>query len=96
VRKTEGVVVEAVILLVVFGKRVACRSSLVLLARSEDLPGMRLVGLAHRDDAVCINQQDLNERSAQVLKMSGIYRSASPVLVWLGESENESDLLSNS
>jgi hypothetical protein len=37
-----------------FWKEGACRSSLVLLARSEDLPGTRLVGLAHQDDAVCL------------------------------------------
>ncbi|PMD64693.1 uncharacterized protein K444DRAFT_204241 [Hyaloscypha bicolor E] len=37
-----------------FWKMGACRSSLVLLARSEDLPGTRLVGLAHQDDAVCL------------------------------------------
>jgi hypothetical protein len=32
-------------------------------------------------DAVCINQQDLGERSAQVNKMGGIYRNAAQVYV---------------
>ena len=44
-------------------------------------------------DALCINQQDLQERSAQVLIMSRIYRRATRVLVWLGESQDESDML---
>lgn len=32
-------------------------------------------------DALCINQQDLTERSAEVLKMGDIYRNASRVIV---------------
>ncbi|TVY54882.1 Heterokaryon incompatibility protein 6,OR allele [Lachnellula cervina] len=35
-------------------------------------------------DAVCINQQDIDERSQQVQLMRKIYRGASRVLVWLG------------
>lgn len=35
-------------------------------------------------DAVCINQKDLDEKSAQVGMMGQIYKSASEVLVWLG------------
>lgn len=35
-------------------------------------------------DAVCINQQDLAERSAQVALMGRIYSQASQVKVWLG------------
>lgn len=36
-------------------------------------------------DALCINQNDPDERSAQVLLMGEIYKSASSVIVWLGE-----------
>ncbi|KAG1865502.1 heterokaryon incompatibility protein-domain-containing protein, partial [Suillus subalutaceus] len=36
-------------------------------------------------DAICINQQDLQERSAQVNMMGRIFRSARTVVVWLGE-----------
>jgi hypothetical protein len=36
-------------------------------------------------DAVCINQRDILERSAQVLRMAEIYARASEVPVWLGE-----------
>ncbi|KAH7305498.1 ankyrin repeat-containing domain protein [Stachybotrys elegans] len=35
-------------------------------------------------DAICINQSDLDERSAQVQIMPDIYRQASSVIVWLG------------
>lgn len=34
-------------------------------------------------DAVCINQQDLLERAAQVQRMADIYRHANRVVVWL-------------
>jgi hypothetical protein len=36
-------------------------------------------------DALCIHQNDPGERSAQVLLMGEIYKSASSVIVWLGE-----------
>ena len=35
-------------------------------------------------DAVCINQQDLDERNHQVWTMDEIYRGAERVVVWLG------------
>jgi hypothetical protein len=41
-------------------------------------------------DALCINQQDLEERSSQVLLMKDIYSSAERVLIWLG-SEQQGD-----
>ncbi|KAG8526627.1 uncharacterized protein KY384_008828 [Bacidia gigantensis] len=50
--------------------------------------------LRHKDesvdlwvDAICINQQDLEERSNQVQLMEQIYTQASGVRAWLGESE---------
>lgn len=39
-------------------------------------------------DAICIDQSNLEERSAQVKLMSGIYKAATNVLVWLGEDEH--------
>ena len=36
-------------------------------------------------DAICINQNDTNERSQQVQQMGDIFASASCVLVWVGE-----------
>ncbi|KAI1503912.1 heterokaryon incompatibility protein-domain-containing protein [Biscogniauxia marginata] len=35
-------------------------------------------------DAICINQEDLDERSHEVSRMMEIYRSSLQVLVWLG------------
>lgn len=35
-------------------------------------------------DAICINQQDIAERNAQVQLMDRIYQQASKVIVWLG------------
>ncbi|KAK3333556.1 heterokaryon incompatibility protein-domain-containing protein [Cercophora scortea] len=37
-------------------------------------------------DALCINQRDLRERSAQVARMKDIYASASFLLIWLGDT----------
>lgn len=42
-------------------------------------------------DAVCINQNDLAERAAQVLMMADIYKTAVTTLSWLGEASDESD-----
>ncbi|PVH71655.1 heterokaryon incompatibility, partial [Cadophora sp. DSE1049] len=36
-------------------------------------------------DALCINQNDISERNAQVSIMGSIYASASGVLIWAGE-----------
>lgn len=45
-------------------------------------------------DAICINQQDLRERSSQVKRMGDIYRLADRVVVWLGiEKDNSSHVL---
>ncbi|KAI1801676.1 HET-domain-containing protein [Daldinia bambusicola] len=43
-------------------------------------------------DALCINQEDMDERSAQVAKMKDIYQAAWQVVIWLGPDENRSDL----
>ncbi|KAH6699714.1 heterokaryon incompatibility protein-domain-containing protein [Leptodontidium sp. MPI-SDFR-AT-0119] len=37
-------------------------------------------------DAVCINQQDLHEKGNQLAMMDRIYKQASRVLVWLGDT----------
>ena len=42
-------------------------------------------------DAVCINQQDLLERSQQVQIMGDIYSSARNVVIWLGEGTEYTD-----
>ena len=43
-------------------------------------------------DAVCINQNDIQERGTQVTRMTDIYRLASKVVVWLGPESEDSNL----
>ncbi|MCJ1432890.1 hypothetical protein MMC27_002248 [Xylographa pallens] len=43
-------------------------------------------------DAVCVNQDDIDERNAQVKRMANIYSLAQRVVVWLGEQSNDSKL----
>ncbi|KAF2006133.1 HET-domain-containing protein, partial [Amniculicola lignicola CBS 123094] len=40
-------------------------------------------------DAICINQQDIGERSRQVALMANIYSNASLVYVWLGLEDQD-------
>lgn len=44
-------------------------------------------------DAMCINQADNDEKSAQVRLMGQIYRSAAQVIIFLGEEVDDSDLV---
>lgn len=41
-------------------------------------------------DAICVNQENLDERSAQVRKMGDIYRLAEKVVVWIGAGRDGS------
>lgn len=43
-------------------------------------------------DAICVDQQNVPERGHQVSRMADIYRSASPVLIWLGPESASSDV----
>ncbi|KHJ31961.1 putative heterokaryon incompatibility protein [Erysiphe necator] len=43
-------------------------------------------------DAICINQNDLDERAQQVSLMKSIFPMASKVLVWLGEADEKTEL----
>ena len=42
-------------------------------------------------DAICINQNDIDEKSQQIPLMRAIYAQASCVLVWLGEAMEDGD-----
>ena len=42
-------------------------------------------------DAICINQNNLEERAEQVQLMAKIYGRANRVIVWLGEAADDSD-----
>ena len=57
-----------------------------------------LLRLRHRSferilwiDAICINQDNLEEQGQQVQLMAKIYSKATRVLVWLGETADNSD-----
>jgi hypothetical protein len=41
-------------------------------------------------DSICINQQDLDERAAQVRRMGGIYKYAALGIAWLGPADDQS------
>lgn len=43
-------------------------------------------------DAVCIDQENVEERSAQVTRMADIHRSASKVIIWLGPAADNSEI----
>ena len=43
-------------------------------------------------DAICINQDNLQERSEQVVKMGDIFKQAAKVVTWLGDADKESEL----
>lgn len=40
-------------------------------------------------DAICINQEDIDEKNVQLRLMASIYEIASQVLIWLGEEEED-------
>ena len=42
-------------------------------------------------DAICLNQDDENEKAVHIASMSEIYAEACRVVVWLGEADSESD-----
>ncbi|RYP16106.1 hypothetical protein DL765_005307 [Monosporascus sp. GIB2] len=44
-------------------------------------------------DAICIDQDNEKERGHQVGQMRSIYQNAEQVIIWLGSSSNEIDLL---
>ncbi|KAK5718993.1 hypothetical protein LTR17_015418 [Elasticomyces elasticus] len=42
-------------------------------------------------DTLCIEQDDIEERNVQVQNMGHVYQSSSQVIVWLGETDNETN-----
>ena len=43
-------------------------------------------------DAVCINQEDVEERNSQVARMAEVFKAAAKVIVWLGPESEQSAL----
>jgi Heterokaryon incompatibility protein (HET) len=58
-----------------------------VLRRLRDLDSPRLVWV----DAICIDQDDIDERNAQVAMMGQIYQNATRVIVDVGETSPDSD-----
>ncbi|EXK24046.1 hypothetical protein FOMG_19208 [Fusarium oxysporum f. sp. melonis 26406] len=56
--------------------------------RSNPTKPTTLTGQPFWIDAICINQDDIQERNSQVAMMSQIYGSAQGVLAWLGEVDD--------
>ena len=46
-------------------------------------------------DALCINQQDIDERNQQIFLMPAIYSLAYEVIIWLGESRANTSIAMN-
>jgi hypothetical protein len=44
-------------------------------------------------DAVCVSQTDINEKSAQILRIKDVFAHAQEILIWLGESAALDSLL---
>lgn len=63
------------------------RSNLASALRHLRLPGKTRVLWI---DAICINQEDMEERNTQVKRMAHIYTTAHRVVVWLGEEAGDS------
>jgi Heterokaryon incompatibility protein (HET) len=60
--------------------------SALLQLRKEDDPVVFWI------DALCINQRDIKERNRQVRRMAEIYQAAAEVVIWLGDSDHDSDV----
>jgi hypothetical protein len=79
------------LLITVNGSKLAVTKNLEAALR--ELRGRKVVDIWI--DAICINQQDQNERGHQILKMRGIYQHAFETFVWLGqETEHTKDAFS--
>ncbi|KAK4140057.1 heterokaryon incompatibility protein-domain-containing protein [Dichotomopilus funicola] len=59
------------------------------LLRARQMPG--LAAKRFWIDAICVNQQDKSERSAQVMLMANIYSTAAVVISWLGEQDHHTE-----
>jgi hypothetical protein len=44
-------------------------------------------------DAICINQNDLEEKSSQIPRMRTIYQHAKSIAIWVGQAADDSDLV---
>lgn len=64
------------------------RDALHMLGNSVSMPLMPKIPTYYWVDALCVNQQDVLERNAQVARMGDIFRKAGGVVVWLGREDD--------
>lgn len=58
------------------------RDALRMLGKALNMPKMPKTPSYYWIDALCMNQNDINERNAQVARMSDVFRRADGVVVW--------------
>jgi hypothetical protein len=75
---------------IINGKEVVLRRNLIKLLHA--LPDLRKKRTAYWIDSICINQNDQQEKTNQILRLRDIYRSATHVLSWLGPMRDGSNL----
>jgi hypothetical protein len=78
--------------ILVNGQPFKATTNLVPFFRHHDNIPMEYHDLPIWIDAICINQKDLNERTAQVKLMGDIYREATASISWLGTPSGDSHL----
>lgn len=64
------------------------RDALHMLGNSINLPLMPKIPTYYWVDALCVDQQNVLERNAQVARMADIFHKASGVVVWLGREDD--------
>lgn len=72
------------------GHKVSVRSNLEAALRALRNRSSIQAGLLIWIDALCINQEDINERNQEVKRMRTIYKTAREVIVWLGAEGDQS------
>ena len=60
-------------------------TTLPYLSRRGDIPPVQAIWI----DAICINQEDQEEKRVQIQLMGQLYRTAKKVWVWLGLAEHQ-------
>ncbi|KUJ19634.1 HET-domain-containing protein [Mollisia scopiformis] len=77
-------------------KHIVCNGSIIFIRQNlyDCLVELRKVGIVGPIwiDALCINQNDINERNKQVGMMGRIYKNATRVIVWLGREDEHTEL----
>lgn len=63
------------------------RDALRMLANAINMPQMPRTPSYYWIDALCMNQNDIEERNSQVSRMADVFKKANGVVVWLGKED---------